>query len=365
MADVWKECGHPRTAENTVGACPGKPRGQCHECKLVSDRRYRRSPKGLIVQRQANAEYRNSGKARAAKARHIASGVNNLYNRRAHARSRAYLASTYAPTPDKRVTVPAAQTVVVFNDVQIPFEDGAAVNQVLNVIARVRPDTVIINGDLIDCYRESKFLIDPFKAELAIEETHKRVRQLLAVLQDIPTKFWLGGNHEDRWRKTLWQPNKGPVIESLLREHRRVVGEFPMGDHVESFRLLYGVKDYGFIYYPYGHRLYLAEGNLIVTHGRYVSRHSGYSAKRTWEWIGKSVIVGHSHRMGSYLVSQDGRENGAWENGCLCLLEPEYDDTPNWQQGFSIVRIDGPEFNVVQVPIVRRHGEPVAVYQGG
>jgi len=29
----------------------------------------------------------------------------------------------------------------------------------------------------------------------------------------------------------------------------------------------------------------------------------------------------------------------------------------------SLVHVDGPEFHVVQVPIVRRRGKPVAVYQ--
>jgi hypothetical protein len=154
----------------------------------------------------------------------------------------------------------------------------------------------------------------------------------------------------------------------LLQRHERITG-IPVSllgnNTTESFRALYETAQFGVEYYPYWHRLYLAEGNLVVTHGKYVSRHSGQSAKRTLEWLGVSCIVGHTHRLGNHLVTQDGVMRGAWENGCLCLMEPEYDDAPNWQQGFSVVDIDGPEFHVIQVPIVRRDGRPVAVYHGG
>jgi len=301
-------------------------------------------------------------------------GQRREYNRKkkaiGDARKKAYLAEVYGESPAKRHIVTEASRVVVLSDIQIPFEDPGALSQALDVVYRIKPDTVVLNGDVIDCYRESRFLHDPRKALDVIEETHSRVRMLLAALEGIPYKYWLGGNHEDRWRKLLWQPSLTPVALQLLKEHERVIREkyerdaFPMTEPDESFRILYDLDKHGFAYYPYGHRLYFADNNLIVTHGKYASKHSAYSAKRTWEWLGRSCIVGHSHRQGSYLITQDGREHGAWENGCLCQLEPEYDDTPNWQQGLSVVRIDGPEFNVLQVPIVRRNGVPVAAYYG-
>jgi predicted phosphodiesterase len=271
----------------------------------------------------------------------------------------------FAPSPDKRVIVPEARRVVVLSDLQIPFEDGPAVDQALEVLHAVNPDTVILNGDILDCYAESAFLKDSVKAEASIDESHRRARNLMETLKGVRQKYWLGGNHEDRWRRLLWSEN--PTALALLRAHQRAagIGAIDVNDPVRSFGRLFEMDRYGFQYFPYSHRLYLAAGNLIVTHGKYVSRHSGYSAKRTWEWLGTSCIVGHTHRLGSYLVTQDGHEAGAWENGCLCQLEPEYDDAPNWQQGFSVVRVNGPEFHVVQVPIVRRGKRPVAVYHGG
>ncbi len=271
---------------------------------------------------------------------------------------------TLGSNVDKRVAVHGVRRVVVLSDLQIPFEDADALAQAEAVARRVKPDLIVLAGDVIDCYAESEFVKDPVLALRSIPETHERVRALMKRLSFAPLRVWLGGNHEDRWRKVLWSNTS--VAKQLVQQHQAVAGvPLNMNDPVGSFRALYGVYEHGWAYYPYGHRLYLAEGSLVITHGKYVSRHSGYSARRTWEWLGRSCIVGHTHRLGTYLITQDGVPVGAWENGCLCQLEPEYDDAPNWQQGFSIVRIDGSTFHVVQVPIVRRDGKPVAVYRGG
>lgn len=316
----------------------------------------------LVSKKRNNQERVANGKKRIADALLIRKDV-NATARRIYANKKAYELALFEDAPTKRISA-EAERVVVLSDLQIPFEDGPAVDQALVVLHSVNPDMIILNGDIVDCYAESSFLKDALKAERTIPATHERLRMLLSCLQHVPKKIWLGGNHEERWRKVLWSDT--PSAKLWLQRHQEASGldGIDLLDPVRSFAKLFNAQEYGFEYYPYGHRLYLAEGNLIVTHGKYVSRHSGWSAKRTWEWLGKSCIVGHTHRLGSYLITQDGQEMGAWENGCLCVLEPEYDDAPNWQQGFSIIRISGPEFHVIQVPIIRRAGKPVAVYHG-
>jgi predicted phosphodiesterase len=324
----------------------------------------REHPESVLRRRRRhNVERAANGRRRARHEVDVASGVHAMRHRESRDRIKAYQTSLFAESPEKRIAVPDAHRVVILSDLQIPFEDGPALDQALEVLHRINPDTVVLNGDIADCYAESAFLKDSVKAQESIPQTHERVRTLLDILQDVPNKVWMGGNHEDRWRRLLW--SESPTALAMLREHQRAAGldGIDLKDPVASFEKLFEMPKFGFKYYPYSHRLYFADNNLIVTHGKYVSRHSGYSAKRTWEWLGTSCIVGHTHRLGSYLITQDGHEAGAWENGCLCQLEPEYDDAPNWQQGFSVVHVDGPEFHVVQVPIVRRRGKPVAVYQ--
>jgi hypothetical protein len=78
-------------------------------------------------------------------------------------------------------------------------------------------------------------------------------------------------------------------------------------------------------------------GKLLFLHGHIVRRHAGASAQAHVQRYGESVIHGHAHRLGHYSVRQGTVTHGGWENPCLCGLNPEFDPSPNWQQGFSVV----------------------------
>jgi predicted phosphodiesterase len=297
--------------------------------------------------------------------RYTAEGRNKVATAKYDLKRKAEREAIFCDSPDKRTPV-KSRRVVILSDLHFPFEDPEAIGQAYDVIESVRPDTIILAGDVVDCYAESRFLKDPAIVESVTAEGVRRVRTMMDDLSAVPQKIWIGGNHEARWKKCLHEHHQDsrshPIVLSLLALIKADQEGLDLGNSLESFKAIYGTEQYGFAYYPEGQRLYLAKGNLVITHGKYLSRHAGYTAKRTFEWLGKSCIVGHSHRQGTYRISQDGREHGAWENGCLCLLNPEYDDTPNWQQGLSVVKIDGPEFHVVQIPIIRRGGKPVAVH---
>jgi hypothetical protein len=93
-------------------------------------------------------------------------------------------------------------------------------------------------------------------------------------------------------------------------------------------------------------------GNLLFTHGSIVRKWAAYTAKAHYEKYGCCVIHGHTHRMGSFYHRTFIDTYGAWENGCLCTLNPEYAVCPDWQQGFSVVWFTGDRFHVQQVPII-------------
>lgn len=299
----------------------------------------------------------------------IANGNSAKSSARRYERTKYELAALQV-AKDVRVSVPETRTLAILSDLQMPFEDPAALDQALEVVARIKPDTVVLNGDIVDCYAESVFLKDWKLAAIATPEGHRRARRVMECLEYVPNKIWLGGNHEERWKKELWREiakgeKAGAVAANLAAAmNAKSVAGIDLSDPVGSFARIYDMAEHGFTYYPWHHRLYFAQGNLVVTHGEFVRKDSGATARATFEWLGKSVIVGHTHRLGSYLVTKDGREHGGWEGGCLCELEPEYCTTPNWQQGLTIVKINGPEFHVVPVPIIRRAGVPVAVYAG-
>ena len=154
-------------------------------------------------------------------------------------------------------------------------------------------------------------------------------------LSKVPNKVWIGGNHEDRWRRVIWK--QGSPYRSMFR----------------SFLEAFQMADYGFRWRSYGD--YILLGKLMVTHGSMVSKHSGQTARAHYDKYGRSVLVGHTHRLGAYYHRNMEGTYAAFENGCLCSLDPEYTQHPNWQQGFSVVEVgDGGLFHVTQCPILKR-----------
>lgn len=231
------------------------------------------------------------------------------------------------------------KTWVVINDVQIPFHDKKVLyGLVVPFIEDLKPHGIIMNGDIVDCYSLSTFSKDPLsKAGLDVEikEAQKLMHRLSKVTQE---RVWLGGNHEDRLRRFLWE--KAPAL-----------GLVP----AVSFAGLFGLQHYGFEWGDYGTVVDL--GSLSVTHGSMVNKHSGQSARSHFDKYGVSVMIGHTHRLGIYYRRNRAGIHAAYENGCLCSLEPEYVQHPDWQNGFSVVHVDkGGMFNVQQIPIINRQG---------
>ena len=226
------------------------------------------------------------------------------------------------------------KTWVIMNDLQIPFHDPKALGVVVDCVRDLKPHGIVLNGDVVDCYTISKFSKNPLRQGTLNQEI-KLANQLLRRLAPVTTeRWWLGGNHEDRLRKYIW--DKAPELATEV-----------------NFPKLFHIEDEGFRWKDYGGSLRL--GNLLVTHGSMVNKHSGWTARSHLEKYGTSILIGHTHRLGAFFKRDYKGIHGAWENGCLCLLSPEYDQFPNWQQGFSVVTVGtNGIFSVQQLPVISR-----------
>ncbi len=82
---------------------------------------------------------------------------------------------------------------------------------------------------------------------------------------------------------------------------------------------------------------------LLITHGTYVRRGGGMSARAHGESYLASVMHGHTHRQGSSMRrvpavgSRSEQVIRTFETGCMCRLDPGYVQMPDWTQGFAIV----------------------------
>ncbi|MDE1839858.1 MAG: hypothetical protein KGH87_08065 [Thaumarchaeota archaeon] len=231
------------------------------------------------------------------------------------------------------------KTYVVLNDIQYPFHDKKVLDGlVLPFVEEVKPAGIVLNGDIVDNYTMSEFSRNPMeKSDLntEIKLAQGLMNRLSRVTKD-GERWWIGGNHEARTTRYVWKhaPSLGVVKEV-------------------QFENLFGLQHYGFQWKEYGDHVWL--GKLMLTHGTEVNKHSGWTARNHFLKHGTSVMIGHTHRMGQYHITNITGDHAAYENGCLCRLDPEYDPSPNWQHGFALVHVfENGLFNVQQIRILDR-----------
>lgn len=233
------------------------------------------------------------------------------------------------------------KTWVLLSDLQIPWQDKKAVELALTFAEEIQPHGVVLNGDIVDCYDLSDFDKNPkrdFSQEGEIRESGELMERLAKVTKE---RWYIQGNHEDRLRRTLWRNPKLAHIPHLQFENL-----LPTRGVRVPTQLYGGV---------------LKLGRLLVTHGSSVSKHSGWSARAHFEKYGQSVLIGHTHRQGMYVKTNARGTHYSYEGGCLCRLDPEYITHPDWQHGFSVVRVeDNGQFSVQLIPILNR-----TLYYGG
>lgn len=229
------------------------------------------------------------------------------------------------------------RTYVVTGDWQFPFHDKRVIDRLfMPFLEWLRPDGIIWNGDIVDCYDLSVFDKDPLNGRVLNKEVACVQEYGMWIKSMVKERVWLGGNHEDRLRRYLWKNT-----EKLGLDPR------------ETFQDIFRTERIGFHYEPYG-AIYKA-GKLDITHGSVVRKHSGWSARAAYDDNGGSIMINHTHRMGVYYKTNSKGTHAAFENGCLCKLDPEYCHNPDWQQGFSVVHVGNRGFyHVQQLPIIER-----------
>lgn len=253
-------------------------------------------------------------------------------------------------------------TAVVISDWHVPFHDPKALNLAFTMIWDIQPEYVFCDGDLLDFYDISRFCKDPLNSpglQFELDATYNLLKKLR---EGVPMAqiYYIDGNHEFR------------LASYLMNNAQELVGLTRACDPDSpalSLPSLLRLKELKITHISSGRKesQYWFGTQLLIGHFNRVNKHSGYTAKNLLEDKHMSLIQGHTHRLGSsYKTVRVGKGKhrviAAYENGCLCNLDPEYVTDPNWQQGFSIVhkKRGGDRFNVQQIPII----DYVAFYGG-
>lgn len=225
---------------------------------------------------------------------------------------------------------------VVLSDVHVPFQDRSVCSMALGFIREHRPAMLHLLGDIADCYSVSRFVKDPQRKEDLQEDLDTTAEFLREVRDAAPQAriLFSEGNHEFRLRKYLASEARALAMLRALDLGRLL--------DMDGLKIEFRRHDQ-----PY--RI----GSLLFTHGQLVRKWSGATGRAHFEKYGSCVIHGHTHRLGAFYHRDINDTYAAWENGCLCSLNPDYVTAPDWQHGWSVVWSQRDYFHVEQVAVVK------------
>lgn len=241
------------------------------------------------------------------------------------------------------------KTYVIISDTQCPYEDKRALRAVIDFIGQYQPDEVIHIGDVVDFPQPSRWTKgtrEEFEGSV-FKDAQYTVKNLIEPLRAVysgPIGFF-EGNHDLRPREYL--SKYAPALSETEAFDMATLLEFEK----------YNITQLPDFYYfapgwvaTHGHR-----GNIRINT-------QGSSALAAARKMNKSVVMGHTHRLG--VLSDCGGVDGnlhknltGFEVGNLMdMKKAQYlkGSTANWQQGFGIIHVSGNHVQPVSVRITNR-----------
>ena len=242
------------------------------------------------------------------------------------------------------------KVIVAISDLQVPYQDQAAVDAVADWIQEIQPDEVLNVGDAIDLPQISRWTQG--KSGEFTRDIGKHRDETVKVLRQLGTTGMVRSNHTDRL---------------LISVSNRLPGFLGLPElELENFLKL---SELGIEYYRGMHKF--APGWLLAhgDEGR-ASQVGGMTASKLSDRTGYSILCGHSHRLG--LIPTTESFNGkvtktrfGFEVGNLIKQGSKgmayTGGIANWQQGFGVLLVDGSTTIPIPVPIINRRFNALGV----
>lgn len=231
--------------------------------------------------------------------------------------------------PDLEYHIPTSiKNTLVISDLHIPYHELEAVYTALDSGIKHGVDSIIINGDLIDFYKISRYTKDPTKKNIRYE--FEMTQEFFDFLREKFPKqqiYFKLGNHEERYEDFL--KSKAPEL---------------FGDPYYSLEERLGLNQWGIHYI--GGRQVIKYGKLNIVHGHEFGS-SFFSpvnpARGLFLRAKASTMAGHNHQTSEHHENNlNGDQIACWSLGCLCNKSPEYRPFAytKWNWGFAIVEKD-------------------------
>ena len=238
--------------------------------------------------------------------------------------------------------------IVVISDLQVPFHDQRAVDNVAAFIRSFKPDQVITIGDEIDFQQISRWADGtPGWYEQTLGANRD---ETVSILRQLKVTDVIRSNHTDRLYNVIMK--KIPAFLSLPELR---------------FEKFMKFDELGITFHK--NPMAIAP-NWIAVHGDHtpIKQLGGLSALEAARRHGKNVISGHTHRAGrsAFTEASGGRLgrvlHGVEVGNLMDFKQASYTKgTANWQQAFAIMYVKGSN---VQVDIIHIEKNGTFIVQG-
>lgn len=215
--------------------------------------------------------------------------------------------------------------IAVFGDIHMPYHSVKALKNVFARLDKLKPDLIVLNGDIIDFYKLSRFMKDPRCRSVKKEiETTNDFLDALDERYPKAKKIWKDGNHEER-------------LDHYVMSAAPEIYDLKMITLTELLQL----KERNFDYVNEKRAIYL--GNLTVLHGHeYPTPMIGpvNAARGLFMRTKSSSLVNHHHQVSEHVENDvRGKSIATWSLGCLCDLHPMYSRYNRWSHGYAEVTL--------------------------
>jgi len=216
----------------------------------------------------------------------------------------------------------------ILNDIHIPFYNKENLNAAIEYLKQKEVNGILLNGDIIDCYKGSKFLQDPSMRNLPDE--FNLLREFIDRLNfefNCPI-FYKLGNHEER-------------IENLVLRQVPELVHFVTFENCLSDNGKFDFNEY---------KLTIIKDKRIVKFTEHLSIIHGHEYKTgifnpvgvaRWLYMKarSNSACGHAHKTDSFSARNINQKTISTHSiGCLCEMNPKYMPLNDWQAGFAYVR---------------------------
>lgn len=233
------------------------------------------------------------------------------------------------------------KTYVVSGCWHIPFHNKVLYNGFKLLLKDINPDGFVIDGDFIDVGALSDYDRGRVsKTGVTLEDEYNAANVILdeldSILQPDVEKYYLWGNHSDRyyrWKSDVNNSKYGDILNPnrgmKLEERGYVVKDDYKNDFIEL-------------------------GSLQVLHGIYFNVHS---AKQHLDKLRRNCMFVHTHRSQMFRTG----DFAAWNIGFMgqidapCFNYADRGTKESWANGFALVHVTNDNFFVEQIDVVNSH----------